>query len=69
MRDIMRMAVSCCLMKGKWPDFHGDRKCLVGSRVYSIFGFDYRLESFWLRLGLPLPLRGYQVFQFPEAQS
>jgi hypothetical protein len=56
-------------MKKAWPDFRGDRKRMVASRVYSIFGYDHRLNDFWRRLKLPVPLEGYKVYAFDEMLS
>ena len=45
-RNVRRMAISACLMKKAWPDFQGDKKRMIASRIYSIFGYDHRLNDF-----------------------
>jgi hypothetical protein len=66
-RPLMRMILGCCMWKNKWPDFKGDRKAMIASRLYSIFGYDHRLQYFWDKLHLPNPLSGRRVYAFSEA--
>jgi hypothetical protein len=66
-RSIMRMVLGCCMWKSKWPDFQGDRKAMIASRLFSIFGYDHRLQYYWDKLHLLNPLAGQRVYAFSEA--
>jgi hypothetical protein len=62
------MILGCIGVKSKWPGkSEMNKQDLVESRVYSVFGYDHRLPSFWKQIGLRMPLSGRRIYVFGES--
>lgn len=67
-RNLKRMILSCVKYQHNLPDFHGDRNLFISSRIYSIFGYDKDMLSYFLKLKLPNPV-GSRIYVDWESQS
>jgi hypothetical protein len=61
------MILSCCKESWNWPQFD-TREEFIEGRVYSIFGFDHRLPTFWNKMGFQ-DYVGRRIYEFSEATS
>lgn len=48
-RSILRMCLSAVHLKSRWPVSEVGQDNLVEGRLYTVFGYDRRLPTFWKR--------------------
>jgi hypothetical protein len=67
-RPVEKMVLSASTARGgRWPEIGGADNIIDG-RVYTVFGYDHRLEEFWEKLGRE-PFLGRKIFVFSEGLS
>jgi hypothetical protein len=60
------MIRGCIGVKNKWPE-NLSKTEILEARVYSIFGYDSRINKFWKQLKLRFPFEGRKIFVFGES--
>jgi hypothetical protein len=66
-RPLDRMILSSVKESYNWPDFD-TREEFIEGRIYTIFGYDRRLPSFWKQLGFK-DYVGRRIYEFQEAST